>query len=91
MSTRHEVHVESLEGLEFSIPCESVRCQAEWFLGSHPADWAALWSCGCMMYLCDARVRHFQIEKGRGSTFFCPRCKSMFVHLTDMLPISKVS
>lgn len=76
---------EIVEALDFvpEIPCESRRC-ANKGIGDHPADVYSIWSCGCVMAVCEARLVGYRVAL---FPHCCSLCYADPVSLVRTIPI----
>jgi hypothetical protein len=78
----HEVEQEqSIEHLDFTIPCQSVRCRTEWGRGDHDADWLMILTCGCSVYVCHDRLSFNITVLAMGKGLRCRRCESEHIRI----------
>lgn len=79
----HETDIQqSIEHLDFTIPCESQRCRTEWKRGDHDADWLMVMSCNCSVYICHDRLSFNITAAAMGKILRCPGCRAAPVRIT---------
>lgn len=79
----HEVDIQqSIEHLDFTIPCESQLCRSEWKRGEHDADWLMILSCNCSAYVCHDRLSFNITALAMGYALRCRECETKGVRIT---------
>lgn len=83
-----EESTDLLEELDFTIPCDSSKCQEVYHRGTHDADWLISLSCGCFMYWCNSRfIEYGKLNSKWGTLLACQSCKARYQEVRSWAPL----